>query len=206
MRTYLRFIRLIARSIVLPIAVSCATLATSTTAIPPAQAETEEPVSREEAVVMLEPEVLSVSSEAFGAGAPIPRKYSGEAEDVSPPLTWSDPPAATKEIAVVCDDPDAPGMEAWVHWVAYGISPRAHGLAEGQKEGLVEGKNSWGRLGYGGPMPPKGHGVHHYHFRVYAVDAELGGAPGMTKAELLSAIAPHVIAQGEIVGTYLRPK
>ncbi len=147
---------------------------------------------------------IQITSSAFAPGSPIPTKYTGEGADVSPPLAWSAPPTGTVEITVMCDDPDAPRPEPWVHWVAYGISGDAHGLAEGVASGLSQGKNSWGKLGYGGPMPPKGHGVHHYHFKVYALGARLDAKPGLTKDELLTRMQSHVLAEGDLVGTYER--
>jgi len=147
---------------------------------------------------------LVVSSSAFDAGQTIPRKHTGEGEDVSPALVWSEPPEGTVELALICDDPDAPRAEPWVHWVAYGIDGDTRGLAESVTEGLTGGKNSWGRTGYGGPLPPRGHGVHHYHFKVYALDKKLEAGPGLDKGALLEAMAGHVLAEGELVGTYER--
>ena len=128
--------------------------------------------------------MLQVTSTAFAEGQPIPKKYTGEGTDVSPPLAWSGVPATAKELALVCDDPDAPRAEPWVHWVIYKIPVDAKGLPEGVSQkakpkepaGAVQGKNSWDEgenTGYRGPMPPPGHGVHHYHFKLYALDAPL---------------------------------
>jgi len=147
---------------------------------------------------------MKVASSVFEAGDAIPRRYSGEGEDVSPPLSWEDVPAGTQEFALICDDPDAPLPEPWVHWAVYGIPPQARSLPEGEVGSAVEGRNSWGRIGYGGPMPPPGHGVHHYHFRLYALDAPLDLKPGATKGDLLAAMAGHVLAEAEVVGTYRR--
>jgi Raf kinase inhibitor-like YbhB/YbcL family protein len=147
---------------------------------------------------------LTVTSSAFEAGGRIPVKYTGEGDDVSPALAWTGAPAGTKEFALICDDPDAPRPEPWVHWVLYRIPADTTALAEGSRGVGVDGANSWPREGYGGPMPPPGHGVHHYHFKVYALDAPIELAPGATKEVLLKAIDPHVIGQGELVGTYER--
>lgn len=147
---------------------------------------------------------ITVQSSGFAAGERIPEKYTGEGLDVSPPLSWSGIPAGTKEIALICDDPDAPTPKPWVHWVAYKIPPDSGGLAEGSAGDAVEGKNDFGRIGYGGPMPPPGHGVHHYYFKTYALDTELGLKPGASKDQLLKAMEGHVLAQGELVGTYER--
>ena len=148
--------------------------------------------------------MITVTSSAFNPGAKIPRKYTGEGEDVSPPLAWSGAPADTKEFALICDDPDAPRPEPWVHWVLYGIPADRNSLPEGNAGGADEGKTSFGKIGYGGPMPPPGHGVHHYYFKVYALDQPLELGPGATKERLLEAMAGHVLAEGELVGTYER--
>jgi Raf kinase inhibitor-like YbhB/YbcL family protein len=152
----------------------------------------------------MKPGTLEVASSSFGGGAPIPRRYTGEGEDVSPALSWSGAPAATVEFALICDDPDAPGATAWVHWVLYAIPPDVTSLPEGSAGVGIEGKNSAGKARYHGPMPPRAHGVHHYHFKVYALDRPAGLAPGATKTELLAAMKGHILAQGETVGTYER--
>jgi Raf kinase inhibitor-like YbhB/YbcL family protein len=158
---------------------------------------------------------IAVTSTAFGNGQPIPKKYTGDGQDVSPPLAWTEAPAGTKQWALICDDPDAPTDEPWVHWVIYGIPAAVRFLPESVKtsaqlsepKGTLQGKNSWpdGRtVGYRGPAPPKGHGVHHYHFKLYALDGELKLAAGMTKNELLKALDGNVLGAGELVGTYER--
>lgn len=147
---------------------------------------------------------IEVSSPVFEAGGAIPKRYTGEGEDVSPPLEWTGLPDETKEIALICDDPDAPMPDPFVHWVLYGIPADRSGLPGGSAQGALEGENDFGRMGYGGPMPPRGHGIHHYHFKVYALDAELGVAAGLTKGRLLEAMAGHVIDEGELIGTYER--
>jgi Raf kinase inhibitor-like YbhB/YbcL family protein len=154
---------------------------------------------------------ITIESTAFEPGKQIPKKYTGEGQDVSPPLTWTGVPKEAKELALICDDPDAPRPQPWVHWVIYGMAPSVSGLPEGVPAGprvqnppALQGKNTGNKIGYNGPMPPPGHGVHHYHFKVYALDAELKLAPGLTKDELLKRIKPHVIAEGELVGTYQR--
>ena len=158
---------------------------------------------------------IELTSTAFGQGKPIPAKYTGEGDDVSPPLSWSKLPEGTEELALICDDPDAPTDEPWVHWVIYKIPATVNGLVENipadaelkQPTGAMQGKNSWtsGELiGYRGPMPPPGHGTHHYFFRLYALDAKLSVAPGLTKNQLLDEMRGHVIGQGELMGTYER--
>ena len=155
---------------------------------------------------------IRIRSGAFEAGKAIPAKHTGEGQDVSPPLSWTGVPAGTKELALIVDDPDAPRDEPWVHWVIYGIPADADALPEGVAKtgepagppGAAQGKNSWGKVGYGGPMPPKGHGVHHYRFRLYALDAALGLPPGAEKGAVLAAAKGHILAEGELVGTYER--
>lgn len=154
---------------------------------------------------------ISMTSTAFEAQKPIPKKYTGEGQDLSPPLAWAQLPQGTKELALICDDPDAP-MGTWVHWVIYKIPADAAGLPEGLPRdkslktpaGAAQGVNSFGNLGYGGPMPPKGHGTHHYHFKLYALDKPVSAPPGVDKKTLLAEIREHVLAQGELVGTYQR--
>jgi Raf kinase inhibitor-like YbhB/YbcL family protein len=159
---------------------------------------------------------LQVTSTAFTEGQPIPKKYTGEGTDVSPPLAWSGVPAAAKELVLICDDPDAPAG-TWVHWVIYKIPADVKGLPEGvsrkakpkEPAGAVQGKNSWGEgenIGYRGPMPPPGHGVHHYHFKLYALDAPLEAEPGWDKKAVLEKLKGHVLAQGALMGTYERKK
>jgi Raf kinase inhibitor-like YbhB/YbcL family protein len=149
--------------------------------------------------------MLKMSSNAFEPGGRIPKKYTGEGADVSPPLSWSGVPEGTVELALICDDPDAPRKEPWVHWVLYKISADRSSLHEGRSEPAIDGRNDFGKHGYGGPMPPRGHGVHHYHFRLYALDQPLSiNKPGAAKADLLKAMEGHIIAQTELIGTYER--
>lgn len=150
---------------------------------------------------------LSLTSPAFPAGGEIPRKYTCDGDDVSPPLEWGAPPPGTRSLALIMDDPDAP-VGTWDHWLVYNLPADVRGLAEGvvvdSKTGAMgrHGKNSWGNLGYGGPCPPGGQ--HRYFFRVYALDTMLDLATGANKAQLLAAMAGHVLAQGELMGTYRR--
>jgi Raf kinase inhibitor-like YbhB/YbcL family protein len=154
---------------------------------------------------------ITLESPAFKNGEPIPRKHTGEGPDVSPELRFSGVPGETRELALICDDPDAPRAEPWVHWVIYGLPSGVKGLAEGvpaqarlEQPVALQGVNDFGRVGYGGPMPPPGHGRHRYYFRLYALGENLHLAPGLDKQKLLAAMGPHVIAQGELVGTYER--
>ena len=155
---------------------------------------------------------IEIQSSAFSDHQAIPRRHTGDDEDASPPLAWSGLPDGTQELALVVDDPDAPSPQPWIHWVIYGI-PASHAglkaaLPKGSSlpdpAGAMQGKNSWGAPGYRGPAPPRGHGVHHYHFKLYALDAKLGLKPGAEKHELQSAMKGHVLAEGELVGTYQR--
>lgn len=147
---------------------------------------------------------MKLTSSAFDDGEEIPRRYSGEGKDVSPPLSWENVPDDAREFALVCEDPDAPGAEAWVHWVVYCIPGERTELPEGSAGGAFEGANSWDRTGYGGPMPPPGHGTHHYHFRLYALDATLDLPLGADKRALEKAMDEHVLDSAELVGTYER--
>lgn len=150
---------------------------------------------------------LTITSSEFKEGEAVPKQYTGEGDDRSPPLAWSNLPEKTKELALVCDDPDAPGEEPWVHWVVYKIPADLKGLDEGVGAGdarFKQGKNDFGEQQYNGPMPPPGHGVHHYRFTLYALDAPVDVPDGARKKELLAAIKGHVLAQGTRTGTYER--
>ena len=145
---------------------------------------------------------LAVASESFEHGDRMPERYSLQGENVSPALTWSGIPRSTRSIAVVCEDPDAPSG-TFVHWVGWGIDPDAGGLAEGQAA-PTEGRNDFGNARYDGPSPPPGHGPHRYFFRVYALDAEPELGAAASKEELEAATRGHVLASGELMGTYER--
>lgn len=155
---------------------------------------------------------IKIQSSAFTANAAIPKKYTGEGPDVSPQLTWDGVPPTAKELALICDDPDAPRAEPWVHWVLYKIPATTRELPEGvpaaetlaAPAGTMNGRNDFGRLGYGGPMPPKGHGTHRYYFKLYVLDTVLNLKPGATKHQLLAAMKGHILAEGALVGTYER--
>jgi Raf kinase inhibitor-like YbhB/YbcL family protein len=150
---------------------------------------------------------MTMTTTAFAQGAAIPLKYTCDGDSVSPPLQWDEPPAGTQSLAVIVDDPDAPaGM--FVHWVIYGLPPTLRGLPEGvsvdakPSTGGLNGNNGAGKSGYTGPCPPSG--VHHYFFRLYALDAALDATPGWTKVQLLQAMEGHILAQAELMGTYSR--
>jgi Raf kinase inhibitor-like YbhB/YbcL family protein len=152
---------------------------------------------------------FELTSTAFGQREPIPEKYSCKGEDISPPLAWGDPPAGTQSLALIMDDPDAPGG-TWDHWILFNISPEMRELQENQPitgknvdpEAIFVGNNSWGRADYGGPCPPSG--THRYFFKLYALDTIIDLLPGATKGELLKAIDGHILAQTELMGTFSR--
>lgn len=144
---------------------------------------------------------LKLRSPAFDGHGPIPPRHSSDGEDVAPPLEWSGAPEGTRAFAVVVHDPDAPLVDGFTHWVAYGIPGDATGLSEGGAE-AVAGSNSFGNRGYNGPAPPPGHGTHHYYFWVYALDDDPELEPGLDRRALLERIEGHVIEQARLVGTY----
>jgi Raf kinase inhibitor-like YbhB/YbcL family protein len=151
---------------------------------------------------------IEVSSSAFGSGATIPKQYTGDGADRSPPLRWSEPPAGTKSVALICDDPDAP-RGTWVHWVLYNLPAQTRELDEGvpAKEtlsnGAKQGKNDFGKIGYGGPAPPKGK-PHRYFFKLYALDTAVDLPAGATKAQLVDAMKGHILAEGQLMGNFGR--
>jgi len=159
---------------------------------------------------------IQITSTAFGDEERIPVKYTGEGDDVSPPLAWSGLPEGTKELALICDDPDAPTDEPWVHWVIYKIPANATGLPENvprqarlKDGGMLQGLNSWPprsgmSIGYHGPMPPPGHGEHRYRFTLYALSGKVAVQPEMTKNQLLAEMEGHILATGLLVGIYSR--
>jgi len=155
---------------------------------------------------------MKLRCDAFADGEAIPRRYTEDGEDLSPSLSWSGVPDDTREFALLVDDPDAPRTEPWVHWVIDKIPADVRALPEGLPKtttldappGARQGKNSWGTDGYRGPAPPRGHGTHHYHFRLYALDAPLAAAQGLDKAGLLRATDEHVLGEAELIGTYER--
>jgi Raf kinase inhibitor-like YbhB/YbcL family protein len=154
------------------------------------------------------PMSLQISSSGFSTGEMIPKKFTCEGPDVSPNLTWNDPPANTKSIALIMDDPDAP-VGTWVHWVLYDLPPETRELAEGVAKqeqlsnGARQGRNDFGKIGYGGPCPPPGK-PHRYFFKLYALDAKFNLKAGATKAQLESAMKGHILGQAELMGKYGR--
>lgn len=153
--------------------------------------------------------MLSLTSPAFAAGQPIPKKYTCEGGETSPPLQWSGVPQNAKSLALIVDDPDAPDPKApqrvFSHWVMYNIAPTTTSLSEGASgknlpAGAVEGSNDGKRVGYYGPCPPIGR--HRYFFKLFALDETLSAGQPLTKATLEAAIKGHTLAQAELIGTY----
>jgi len=151
---------------------------------------------------------LELTSEAFAAQETIPETFTCDGEDISPPLSWNAPPDATRSLVLIMDDPDAP-VGTWVHWVLFNIPDDQRAvpenvLAEDQlSDGSLHGSNSWRRSDYGGPCPPSG-STHRYIFKLYALDTQLELEAGATKQQVLDAMDGHVLAYGELVGTYSR--
>ncbi len=148
---------------------------------------------------------LKLTSTAFKEGEAIPRGYTCDGANVSPPLEWTGMPRNAKTIAIIADDPDAPAG-TWTHWVLYNLAAEGLGLIENTpqtdtlKGGGVQGKNDFGKIGYGGPCPPSG--THRYFFKFYALDSELPLSPGATKAEVEKAMQGHIVGQAQLMGTY----
>jgi hypothetical protein len=160
------------------------------------------------------PRTFVVESPAMSTGTMMPRDYSPDGRNVSPPLAWRGLPEGTRQLAVICQDHGAGNPPPWVHWIIYNIPATAPGLPEGIPfdatdsmpsglTGATQGSNGWGLSMYRGPAPPGGT-VHHYDFAVFALDAEVDLPPGLTRAELLEAIEGHVIGQGNMVPLYRR--
>lgn len=174
----------------------CAACSPSAPAVQPSTAD---PLAIENAATM------ELTSPAFLQGQPIPLPYTCQGKDLSPALAWSEPPDGTQSFALIMDDPDAPGG-TWVHWVLFNIPATARSLPEAfpadasLPDGSLSGKNSWGRTGYGGPCPPSG--THRYFFKLYALDEPLAIQAGADKGELEKAMAGHILATAELMGTF----
>ncbi len=147
---------------------------------------------------------LKISSPAFGWGQRIPDKHSHEHDDISPELQFSGVPDGTRSLAVICHDPDAPLPFGFTHWVVYGIPADANGIPEGGGDAHTQGATDFGGQQYGGPLPPEGHGDHHYYFWVYALDTEVDDGPGLSRREFLDTYGDNIIEQNRLVGTYSR--
>jgi len=156
---------------------------------------------------------LKLTSSAFSDGQEIPVQYTCVGKDTSPPLAWSGVPEGAKSLVLIVDDPDAPDPKApkmtWVHWVVYNIPPTVTAIAEGASAGELSpqgqsGLNDWKRTGYGGPCPPVGR--HRYFHKLYALDTILTGLNQPTKKQVEVAMAGHILAKAELVGTYQKPR
>lgn len=152
---------------------------------------------------------LQIHSPAFSDGGAIPQKYTCEGDDVSPPLEWQGIPGEARSLVLIVDDPDAPDPAAprmtWVHWLLYNLPVDISGLPEGINatalpDGTQGGLNDWKRTGYGGPCPPIGR--HRYFHKLYALDTVLEGLDRPTKEELEAAMKGHILAHGQLIGTY----
>jgi Raf kinase inhibitor-like YbhB/YbcL family protein len=149
---------------------------------------------------------MELHSTSFKAAAKIPPQFTCEGENISPPLTWTDVPEGTKSFALIVEDPDAP-KGTFTHWIAYNIPPALTGLAPdagGKPDGFIPGKNDFGKLGYGGPCPPPGHGDHRYFFHLFALDKTLDLPSGATKAELEKAMTNRILDHAQMMGKFGR--
>jgi hypothetical protein len=150
---------------------------------------------------------ITITSTAFTEGGMIPRDYTCDGRDISPPMAWTGVPEGTKSLALICDDPDAP-VGTWVHWVLFNLPATANGLPQSMppdkvlENGGRHGINDFRKFGYGGPCPPGG--THRYYFKIYALDTELVQEPGLTKAALLKAMKGHILAEGKLTDKYRR--
>ncbi len=156
---------------------------------------------------------FALTSPNFAPGGEIPVRHTCEGPDLSPTLAWSEAPEGTRSFALIVDDPDAPDPAApkmtWVHWLLYDLPAETRELPEGVTPadlpaGAREGINDWKRTGYGGPCPPIGR--HRYFHKLYALDVLLGDLGRPTKADLEGAMAGHVVARAELMGTYLKQR
>jgi len=151
-------------------------------------------------------ERIEVKSEAFNNGEFIPKKYTCDGEDISPPLEWSKVEGA-KSYVIVVDDPDAP-FKRWIHWIVFNIPEGINSLPEGvskdylDKIGAKLGLNDFGKLEYGGPCPPGG--VHRYYFKVFALNRKIDANEGIEEKKLMSLIDSYIIGKGKILGRYKR--
>jgi Raf kinase inhibitor-like YbhB/YbcL family protein len=150
---------------------------------------------------------FTLSSRAFTPSAAIPSRHTCDGANLSPALAWSGAPEGTRTFALMLDDPDCPGG-TFTHWLLCDLPADHSALAEGQRPGGAgtPGTNDFGRIGYGGPCPPKGHGGHHYHFRLYALSRPLGLERGFSRADLEAALTGLVLGTAALVGVYERPR
>jgi Raf kinase inhibitor-like YbhB/YbcL family protein len=167
-------------------------------------------------VVEGRPMTIRLESSAFQEGGMIPRTYTCDGEDISPPLSWSGVPESARSLVLICEDPDAP-LGTWTHWLLYNLPAEVTALPErlppegtiqvasgGAKHPARQGRNDFRKLGYGGPCPPSG--THRYYFRLFALDTTLNLEPGASRKQVLGAMEKHILAQGELMGRYARSR
>jgi Raf kinase inhibitor-like YbhB/YbcL family protein len=151
---------------------------------------------------------IELTSTAFGEGDTIPKEFTADGKNVSPPLQWATPPEGTKSLVLICDDPDAPSG-TWFHWVLYDLPAETRGLEQGVPvkdslaNGARQGFNGFGKTGYGGPAPPKGK-PHRYFFKLYALDTPVGMAGGAPADHVLAKMKGHILGEGQLMGRYGR--
>jgi Raf kinase inhibitor-like YbhB/YbcL family protein len=151
---------------------------------------------------------FQIASTDFSSGGTIPKNYTCDGPDLSPPLSWKDPPAGTQSFALIADDPDAPAG-TWVHWVLYNVPATVKELPEGVKkeeklpDSTLQGRNDFRKIGYGGPCPPPGK-PHRYFFKLYALDTKLNLKAGASKADVERAMKGHILGEAELIGQYGR--
>jgi|SRR5271155_171860 len=157
------------------------------------------------------PKVFTLQSSDFGNGALIPTQFTADGKNISPSLQWSDAPNGTQTFAIIVSDPDAPTAQPFIHWVIFNIPAATDQLPEGvqnqgtldQPDGALQGNNSFGQVGYGGPSPPPGP-AHHYHFAIYALDTTMNSDPGCSADDLKQEMQGHILGQTEFVARYGR--
>jgi Raf kinase inhibitor-like YbhB/YbcL family protein len=152
---------------------------------------------------------MELTSRAFLEGTTVPKVNTADGKDISPPLRWTGAPGNVQSFALICNDPDAPRKEPWVHWVLFNLPAETRELREAVPGngaiagGGKQGKNDFGKLGYGGPAPPPGK-PHRYYFKLYALDTMLDLEEGTTKQQLEQAMKGHILASGQLMGKYSR--
>jgi hypothetical protein len=151
---------------------------------------------------------FTLHTQAFVSGSEIPTRYTCSGPDLSPPLSWTEVPAGTQSLVLIVDDPDAPGG-TFTHWLLYNLSPAGQELREGLPkterlaDGALQGRNDFGRAGYGGPCPPPGK-PHRYMFRLVALDTRVALKPGAGRQQLETAMKDHILGEAKLLGTFHR--
>ena len=144
---------------------------------------------------------IEITTSAFASHGPLPKKHTADGLGLSPPLRWGNIPARTRSLVLICEDPDAPQLKPFVHWVVHGISPDVREIPEGSLSVGISGLNTRRKMGYHPPSPPRGHGVHHYHFELFALDTVPGLSDRSDLKAVVSAMEGHVLACGDLVAT-----